>query len=276
MRPFDLTISDLSKVAEVSESSLWAMARNPELRMMPRRKKMVKGKVRCIESPLREFKVIARRIHRLLQHHFPANRSVHGGAQGKSCVTSAGCHLDKRMVLTRDITNCYPSISTNMMYRALVRYGFRKQVSKCLSMLMTTNDWIPHGSPLSSDAINFFFDSIDQKLTELCIRRNLSNTRTYDDFTISGNDIVRCRESGHILELLIKSSNLRINEKKKKLNGIQFCHRQQRVHNLMVNRSTGVKLPDEQRDIAVRLAEELVRGAKSASPESLYYLAKKT
>jgi hypothetical protein len=68
---------------------------------------------------------------------------------------------------------------------------------------------------------------------------------------------------------------LSINQNKKQDHGIQPLHREQLVHNTVVNRKEGLGMQGKQRQKAIALAESYVRSARAISPESLEATARK-
>lgn len=275
MQTSELTIAHLAKAANIDEASLWYYARREACRFKPRRKKMVKGKVREIEAPQREFKRTARGIHRFIQHEFPPHANVHGGARGRSCVSGARRHLGRKFLVWRDVKNCYPSIQPDYLQAALLNLGFRHDVAKLLTLLMTVGGRVPHGSPISSDALNLYFHRVDSRIASFCKRRGVSFTRTYDDIYASTNDWNLAREVGSFIDHELQRIKLEVNKHKRRKHGLQPRHRPQLVHNLTVNRSSGVAMPRRQKYAATAQAESLVRGAHAVSPDSIYPLAVK-
>ena len=127
------------------------------------------GKVRVIDPPTRTAKLFLRRLHRLLQsnvHLF--HISAHGGIKRRSTFTCSRRHLGKDFLGKVDVTDCFPSISPKMLLSQFRQLGFHWKTSILLCKLMTIRNRVPQGSPLSSDAINLFFYSLDRQMFSLC------------------------------------------------------------------------------------------------------------
>jgi len=232
MKPRDLTVELLAGSVDVPLNQLWAFARSESLRCKPARIKVVRGKRRLIDPPTYDFKRVGRRVHRFFKKNFPPNATVHGGAPGRSCVTAARLHLGKRVVLARDIKDCYPSITRTALKKSLIRSGFRRDVAILLSMLMTVAGRVPHGSPISSDALNLYCRAMDRRLLRARRRLNVPISRTYDDITSSTDNYSLGKQVARIIEDAILGQGFEINERKRRKHGVQLSSRAQHVHSL--------------------------------------------
>lgn len=275
MRPKDLTVEHLARSADVSVSQLWSFARNPRLRCKPTRVKFVRGKRRPIDAPTELFRPIARRIHRLFKRRFSLDTIVHGGAPGRSCVTAARLHLGRRVVIARDMRDCYPSISRSRLKQSLIQSGFRRDVAILLSSLMTACGQVPQGSPISSDALNLYCRPLDRRLRRASRRMRVPVSRTYDDITASTDDWSLAARIGTVIESVITDAGFEVNQRKKRRQGFQRSNRPQLVHGLQVNRSLGVALPRSETLRFIAAADSLVRGAQAVAPDSIEALARK-
>jgi len=99
--------------------------------------------------------------------------------------------------------------------------------------------------------------------------------RFCDDFVLSIPSPVLSPVAGEILAAAITDAGFRINEEKKLKNGFQGRKHEPKLHNLVVTKDRGIKIPKEQQQKALALAEGFVRGAKVVSPQSLVPLARK-
>ena len=275
MHPSQLLPSDIARAVLVPEEKLWYIAHNTRKFYLPMRKVNVKGKERDIDPPHQEYKAMMRRLHRFLQKNFRPHPAVHGGAKGKSCFTAAKKHLGRKFVITRDVVDCYPSITEQMLFQSLCKLGFRRDTARVLSLLFTLRDRIPQGSPVSSDALNLFLYDVDRALSASCGAVGANYTRTYDDMVASIDKTKHMEMPGKCIEKQIDSHGLKVNRRKRKKQGLQRRHKEQRVHNLIVSSKRGVRIPREQQRKALELAERYVRGAKAVSPACLEALAHK-
>ncbi|MGD8451333.1 MAG: reverse transcriptase family protein [Phycisphaerae bacterium] len=242
---------------------------------LPTRQKRVCGKIREIDAPKPQTKSILRKLHRFLVRAVPPHPCAHGGAKSRSCFTSARRHLGRRYVVTRDVRDCYPSISQLELKKRLLGMGFGSDVALLLSFLCTVRGRMAQGSPVSSDALNLFLYDADRALSAACGRNGSRYSRTYDDMVISVQSPSLAEWPGDAMRRQIEGHGLSINARKLRMNGFAAQHREQRVHNLRVNNRRGVKIVAEQTAKALALAEAYLRGAKVVSADSLEGLARK-
>ena len=275
MHPKTLTVDDIARAMGLGTPDVWTLARNMNRAFWPTRRKRVRGKEREIDSPKSETKRLLRKLHRFLQKHLCAHKSVHGGAKGRSCFTSAREHLGRRYVVTRDVQNAYPSISQAALKSRLLKLGFRADTALLLSLLCSVRGRLAQGSPVSSDAMNLFFFDTDRAIAAACGQVGAAYSRTYDDMVISLDSRARAEWPGDVMGKQIDGLDLTINRRKLLKTGFQPRHHEQRVHNLVVNSRHGVRIPVEQVKKATELAKSYLRGAKVASPDSLEFLAHK-
>lgn len=277
MKPRDLTIDHLSTQLGLTERNLWHLSNHSEYMFRPTRKQVARaGKEREIDPPKAWAKKILRKLHRFILREFLFPKSVHGGIRKRSCFTSATEHLGRTYVISRDISNAYPSIKTEPLRQALLRFGFRSDVARLLAGLLTVHGRIPQGAPPSSDALNFFLADADKAIMRKCAATKRARfTRIYDDFIISTNSKAAAETLGMTIEEQVAKLGLLINEKKKKKSGLQPRSRIQKVHNIAVNSPKGTKIVPDQKEQALEIAASYVHAARCVTADSFLSLVKR-
>jgi hypothetical protein len=257
-----IPVRDLRKIVE-----------NPSRYYKPPRLEAINGKVRELNVPVWRFMCLLRRLHRFVQSRFPAHRSVHGGVKGKSCFTAAAAHCGKSFVVSRDIQDCYPSITSDALKRRLLGLGFRSDTAWYLTRLMTHRDQIPQGSPTSGDALNLFLYDGDEKVAERFGGRGAA-TRSADDWVVTprGGGMTE-EEAARILETQIEEHGLRVSERKRAKSGLQKSNKLQLVHNIVVNSAGGTGINPEFTGRAIEAGVGYVRAARRVSAETLIQVA---
>lgn len=273
-----VTPADIAEVMGTTLDQAWSMARRLEDHFYPIRPSVCGARVRQTRGPKPETRRRLRRLHRYLGQLAPPHPSVHGGArkgERKSCVSGARQHLGRRYVVTRDVHDCYPSISEAMLKTRLKDLGFRSDTATLLSSLLTIEGSVALGSPVSSDALNLFLQPADHRLAERASRNGMPFERTHDDLVISADNLGDARRGGRWLEREIVKAGLRVSDTKKADHGIQPASQRQLVHNIQVNSPHGTRAVKEQVNTALSLGESYVRSAKCVSADSLEPLANK-
>lgn len=275
MKPAELTPEIIAAAMDISINELWSMASKMESHFLPTRRCSVKGKIREIDAPKRKCKARLRKLHRFFQKEFRPPTYIHGGVRGRSCFTNAESHLGKSVILTRDVENCYPSISTRMLKIELLKLGFRSATAKLLSHLMTVHGRIPQGSPISSDALNFFLSNVDRKIALNTFSRKANYGRVYDDMVISTHDPDCVEQLIQCVEDNVEGLGLKVSEKKKLQIGFQPRSRIQVVHGIVVNDAKGTRISKKIADESRRMANNYISACKRVAPHSLLSVVRK-
>jgi len=274
MRPCDLRLEHIAEAVGVPLGRLFAISEDTAPFYKPTRRKYVPGgKLRQIDEPKPWFKGVLRKLHKFLQRNFAFHPAAHGGVTGRSCFTAANLHLGRFAVATRDVSDCFPSVTTQEMRKRLLDLGFRFHVAHLLARLLTHKNCIPQGSPISNDALNFCLYDLDAKATSAC-GRDVVYTRTADDHVISSDNLERLAEISDLVEREIADHGLTLNEKKRTRNGLVVSPSCQLVHSIAVNHSRGTRINPAYAADYTELAHRYVRAARSVSAESLQGVAR--
>lgn len=276
MHPRDLRHIHVAEVMGLTGLQLWHTSRTTSALYRPtRHQRSEKGKIREIDEPLPNWKPRFNALHKFIQKEFRPPAFVHGGVKKRSCFTSARSHRNRKYVLSRDVKNCFPSISTLELEKQLRNCGFVEYVASLLSRILTVHGRVPQGCPTSGDAQNFMFGGTDRVSQRLCVKRGMSYGRMCDDITLSGNSIGDLKFVAANLSVRLGKIGLTVNPEKLAEDGIQSRKKQQRVHNLVVSHPRGIAINRKHWEKATGQADKLVRGAKSVSAESLPAIAKR-
>lgn len=266
--PQTLTASDVAELIGIPLEKLKEIAEDTASVYFPKEIRLVKGKERPIDQPVTWFKTRLAALQRELQKVFIPHPIVHGGVRRRSCFTAACEHLGREVIVQRDIKDCYPSISTQMMERELLARRVSPDVALMLARIFTVRGYIPQGSPISGVALNVFMHRFDHSIASYAGSHGLRVTRTYDDVVISFNNLKIANKVARKLDREITRIGLRINEKKRKSRGLQTRNRPQYVHNLVVNSRRGVKMHPEKARQLVREAQEYYNAAKRVTADT--------
>ena len=273
MKPSDVRPNHLARAMRLHETELWDHSRDSEQLYKKPRTVTIGKKNRLIDPPTYRGKQLLRLLHRFIQKHLPAHGCVHGGAKGRSCFSAASLHRGRRFVITRDISECYPSITPNSLFNRLCAIGFRFDVGTILTGLLTVRGRVPQGSPASANALNFYLFDADRSLSAAFGSMGALITRTYDDIVVSTDNPRHVSKIESLVEQQIEVHDLKVNVRKRDKNGLRRNNQLQLVHNIQVNSSRGLRIQNEQVHEALGIANGYVGGARSLSPESMVGLA---
>lgn len=152
-------------------------------------KKPVQPKERRIDKPILVVKNIQKKINQRLLRDLPLPSHICGGVKNKSLLDNIIPHLGARAIVTLDIKNFFPRISTFQVYRVWNELlGCAPQVSAALTRLTTFENHLPQGAPTSSALANLVLLSLDQPIRNYCEANAIVYTTWIDDLAFSGNE----------------------------------------------------------------------------------------
>jgi RNA-directed DNA polymerase len=158
------------------------------------------------------FKQVQTRIKNKIFPKFTFPVNVQGSIKEKDNITNAKIHKGKKYHLCTDLSNFYPSVTSNLVYEMFIALSFSPDVSRLLTKLTTYTYILPQGTPTSPYIANLVFIPFDEILIKKCEENNIYYSRYVDDLTFSSQSDFK----GMIDSLLkiIHQSPFKINHKK--------------------------------------------------------------
>ncbi len=157
---------------------------------------------RRIEKPRYRLKQLQKKLHAFLKPRIVFPDCVHGSVQGRSYISNARQHLHSEFFFLVDIEKFFPSVTMSMVYSALKTLT-TPEIAEVLTRLVTIENRVPTGSPISSFIANVSLRELDVQLTAICRERGLMYSRYVDDLTISAQwDFRRTDISKRVLFIL--------------------------------------------------------------------------
>jgi len=274
MKPCDLRPEHIAEAVGIPLGRLFVMADEISRFYKPTRKTYVRGgKVREFDVPKFWFKGVLKRLHKYLQKSFRFHPTAHGGIRGRSCFTAANAHLGKFALATRDVSDCFPSITTNELKKRLLNLGFQSRTAFLLARLLSHKNRVPQGSPTSNDALNIFLFDVDEKASRAC-GCDATYTRAADDHVVTSNSVEKLAEICALVEEEVTNHGLAVNEKKREKNGLVLSPRCQLVHSIVVNHPRGTRINPAYVTEYMELAYRYLRAARSLYVDSFEGVAR--
>ncbi|MEV4415062.1 reverse transcriptase family protein [Catellatospora sp. NPDC049609] len=172
-----------------------------------------RGGLREIIKPKAALDYVTKNLHRsfstVLEYSAPTH--VHGFVQGRSTLTNASAHLNKKCVLRVDLEDFFPSISSLRLKTLLQQQGYDEKAAALAASVVTIAGKLPIGLSTSPFLSNLAFQDTDRILAEYADAEGLSFTRYVDDLTFSGD--VHDRHLSDI-ERILDSSGWSVNAQK--------------------------------------------------------------
>lgn len=209
------------------------------------------GNTRVIYAPNNKLKSIQRNLSQALYKIHIAyikkrgikSRISHGFEPGRTIITNARRHRNKKYLLNVDISDFFSSFNFGRVQGFFYKsreFGFSKEVSTIIAQLVCYKGKLPQGAPTSPIISNLIFNIVDRRILALAKKYKLDYTRYVDDMSFSTNSKV-FKESyvEFIAELtdLLKNNGFEINHSKTRL---EYYSSRQEVTGLTVNNKINV------------------------------------
>lgn len=141
---------------------------------------------RRISSPVASLKRIQRTIMGGLKESYRPLSCVYGYVDNKNVAQNALMHTKKKTVLTLDLEDFFPSITSRRVYGLFNKFlGFNSEVSSTLTGLVTHEGVLPQGAPTSPIISNMICYKMDKALLNYCAAHHLTYSRYADDLIFS-------------------------------------------------------------------------------------------
>ena len=121
-------------------------------------------------------------------------------------------HVGKKMLMTLDISDFFPSIQHYRVTRLFTDRGFPKTVAKFITRLCTYKKSIPQGAPTSTQIARIIMTPMYCRIENLFRDTPLNITIWVDDIAISGPTSVRNRVQK--IKDIVQNSGFSINNNK--------------------------------------------------------------
>ena len=144
-------------------------------------------KRRQIEAPTPELKEAQRWLLVDWLYSLQPTDAAHGFVAGRSIVTNASCHVGRKLVVTADIRNFFPSITASQVSKAIAPLSLSLLERCAITKLVTRRGRLPQGAPTSPHLANLVARYLDMRLTGLALCGGWTYTRYADDLTFSGD-----------------------------------------------------------------------------------------
>lgn len=185
-----------------------------------------------------------------VKHPFKGSRSE---LRPKGVVTNALAHTNKKLVISIDIKDFFPTISFPRVMGLLKSepYNFTNKQAAilasliCLPKSIDEKRGLPQGAPTSPIISNLICKKLDFQLGKMAKRYDIKYTRYADDLTFSTNNIKKISPNEIISKVSshVERHGFKLNKDKTK---VMFSHQKQMVTGILVNE--GLNLPKNQVD----------------------------
>ena len=155
----------------------------------PFQRQAVSLKLRKIDNPSEELKIVQRQIYHQLLRPLDLPAHVFGGVTGKNVLDNARIHLGAKVLIRVDIAHFFPSITNIHVYKVWQEMlGCSPRISALLTKLTTFERRLPQGSPTSTLLANLVLLMADGPIRSECWRLGVRYSSWVDDLAFSSDN----------------------------------------------------------------------------------------
>lgn len=173
------------------------------------------GGIRTITAPYPALKEVQRWINRNILEKQLVHKNVHGFTPKRSIFTNVSEHINGKMMLKMDLKDFFPSIGKNRVVQVFRTIGYEKHVAFFLASICCSYDCLPQGAPTSPMLSNIIARHMDNRLSAMSGKFNISYSRYADDITFSGNQITA--KFIEYVKRIVSECGFEINQQKTRL-----------------------------------------------------------
>ncbi len=210
------------------------------------------------------FKALARRLgsfFRLVNDGYPHDCS-YGYRPGRNIRENAKQHAGRKLLLSLDLENFFPSISRERIDKLFQSAGINAEVSGLLSRFVTIGGSLPLGLPTSPEISNAIAFPIDIELQALALQVGATYTRYADDLSFSSTDNLPAFDD---IRKCVEANGFRIAEEKTRRSKLGQAHF---VTGLSISDPRQPHIPKSKKR---RLRQELYFARKFGLEDHLYH-----
>lgn len=153
--------------------------------------KVGEGKKRAVQEPKKRLRKIHSKIKDWLSR-IETPGYLHSAVRNRSYLSNARVHSAETNSIKTDIRAFFPSVSKHAVYLFFSKtMKCRRDVAMLLAKLLTVNNHLPTGSPVSTILSYFVHKTMFDEIARLAENLNLSFSVYVDDMCLSGDKAVR-------------------------------------------------------------------------------------
>lgn len=251
------SVDSLARSLGVPKSVLQSVAENAEgLYFPPKQHKKDDGTFRetfgARPALKRIQKLVLNRIFR--QVSFP--EYLLGGILGGSALRNAKIHSGKKVLITEDVKQFFPSITSDIVKQIWKHcFHFPEDVSELLTKLTTHGGVLPQGASTSTYLANMVFWDKEGILVERLKKKGLTYTRYVDDIHISSKRSLSMEEIEWIRKKIGVMFSTKGLQRKASKSNVRTQNDRMSVHNYTVNNPSPTVSKQRRNEIVKSFAE---------------------
>lgn len=177
------------------------------------------GKKRTICQPCKKLKGLQSWILVNILNKIKVSNSCKGFEKHSSILDNAIPHKGANSILSIDLKDFFPTITSKQVYNIFKTIGYNKLISTIFTNICTYNGILPQGSPCSPKLANLTAWTLDNRIQGYVGKRGITYTRYADDLTFSGLNPDKVVKIIPMIKTIIVSECFIINHSKTRIAG---------------------------------------------------------
>ena len=174
-----------SDILQLSRRELAEIVDDPRLSYRSYSIRKRQGARRQIDEPSGALKQLQRRLLRGYLSRLPVSSAATAFRPGISIASHARRHAGQQIVVTVDLADFFPSITSRALRRWFAQQGWHGLVLRVLMRLTAYRGSLPQGAPTSPALSNLINLQLDRDLTEMATLTRGHYSRYCDDLAFS-------------------------------------------------------------------------------------------
>jgi len=217
--PVIQTIDDFSILTHISKYTIYQLSFNSGNYYKTYNVKKKSGKQRTISQPSRKLKGLQSWILVNILNKVKVSSSCKGFEKNSSTLDNALPHKGSNTVLTLDLKDFFPSITSKKVYNIFKTLGYNSRIGTILTNICTYKKFLPQGSPCSPKLANLVTWRLDLRIQGYVGRRGINYTRYADDLTFSSLSPAKVVKILPMVKHIIQNENFEVNNSKTRIAG---------------------------------------------------------
>lgn len=212
--PVVQTVDDFSVITHISKFTIYKLSYHSNKYYKTYSIPKKTGSKRIICQPSKNLKGLQSWILVNILNKAQVSSSCKGFVKGSSIIDNAKPHIGANTVLTIDLKDFFPTVTSKQVFNIFKTLGYNNLISTLFTNICTYKGILPQGSPCSPILANLSAWNLDLRIQGYVGKHGISYTRYADDLSFSGLNPSKVVKIIPMIKTIINDENFVINNKK--------------------------------------------------------------
>ncbi len=215
--PVIQSLDDFSLITHISKYTIYQLSEKSDFYYTTYNIPKKSGKPRMICQPSRKLKGFQSWILVNILDKTKVSNSCKGFEKKSSTLDNAIPHKGANTVLTIDLKDFFPNITSKQVFNIFRTLGYNDLISTIFTNICTYKGFLPQGSPCSPKLANLSAWKLDLRIQGYVGKRGVNYTRYADDLSFSGLNPANVVRIIPMISKIIESESFIINHSKTRI-----------------------------------------------------------